>query len=260
MTESTKNLYDTFDPKAYLQQFYSGDVLPEDEAVNLGALTDWLGRTNRVYETALEFGCGPTIHHALPLGDANCVQALTLADYSVMNRAEVQRWINGDETAHNWDAYIRGYLELTGRQCDAEQVKQCAQAVRRLIRSVVPCDVLHDPCLESNETFDLVTSFYTVECATGSRDLWRTAIQRLLGLVKPGGSLFMTVMRNCSWYDVLGRRFPVASVNEDDIATVLPRFGFELKTAEIESVRVHGWEEEGFDSIVLVRAHRTAVT
>lgn len=258
MSTSTKPLYDTFDPQAYLQQFYATSRVTEDEAVNFRASMEWLRRTGRVFDRALEVGCGPTIHHALPL--IGSVRDLQLCDYSAANLAAVRKWLEQSPDAHDWGPYIRGFLEIAELPATDESVKRCEDSLRQLVRSVSRCDLLRDPPLDAGDGFDLVTSYYTAECAAGSRDAWPAVMQRLLSLVRPGGVFVTTAMRNCDWYDVLGRRFPAARVNETDFEELLPLHGFDPAQTEIEGVRVHGWEDEGFDSIVLVRAVKSDVT
>lgn len=54
-------------------------------------LSAWLG-TGRTYDSAIDIGCGPTVHHAFPL--APFIREIHLADYLPANLAEVRLWLD----------------------------------------------------------------------------------------------------------------------------------------------------------------------
>ena len=56
--------HQAWQPGEYLQQYYATAEVAEDERINATLLSQWLRSAGRTFERALEFGCGPTIHHA----------------------------------------------------------------------------------------------------------------------------------------------------------------------------------------------------
>jgi hypothetical protein len=42
---------------------------------------------------ALEFGCGPTVHHAFPL--VNVAGEVHMAEFLASNRAQIEKWLQG---------------------------------------------------------------------------------------------------------------------------------------------------------------------
>jgi hypothetical protein len=90
----------------------------------------------------------------------------------------------------------------------------------------------------------------------GDRAEWDAVIDRLLGLVRPGGAAFVVNMRDCGRYAILGRWFPVARVTEADYPAAFARNGFDPATVEVEAVPVPDWADEGFDAVVIARARK----
>jgi len=108
--EGSDVYHQAWDPRAYLRQYYTLETLSEDERANAAFLVRWLRQSGRRFRRALEFGCGPTIHHAAFL--VPFVEELHLADYLPANLAEVRKWLDAAADAHDWDAQLSGILAM----------------------------------------------------------------------------------------------------------------------------------------------------
>ena len=160
MSATTADYQNHFHPREYLRQYYSAAALTDDEAAIFRFLNEKLAGNS--FATSLEFGCGPTVHHAFGL--LPFVGELHLAEYLEGNRNEVTRWIKADPDAHDWDPQLRGILEIEARGDDlATRIGQ----LRGRATKVLPCDLFRDPPLDESGTYDLVASFYTAECLAG---------------------------------------------------------------------------------------------
>lgn len=95
-------------PRQYLEQYYSGATVSDDEQAVFAQLAKWFDQGGRQFKRGLDFGCGPTIHHAAAL--VPYVQELHLADYLPDNLEEIRRWLRDDSDAHVWDVYLSGAL------------------------------------------------------------------------------------------------------------------------------------------------------
>ena len=78
-----------WDAEGYLAHYYSG--LEPTEKATLHFLVKTL-RREPPFERALEFGAGPTLHHALAL--AARTRELHLADLLPANLCALQRWLS----------------------------------------------------------------------------------------------------------------------------------------------------------------------
>jgi hypothetical protein len=241
---------DFFDPRRYLQQYYSLPRLPPDDVGLFRALCGWLRRTGRTFATALDVGCGPTLHYSFAL--TPYAERIDLADYLPANLSEIRKWLDGTPDAHNWDPLLRGVLECDG--VDHGQLPSCKALYRKRVASLRRCDLREPAPLGEPLHYDLVTSFFCAECVAASRGEWREVMGRLLGLVRSGGSVFLAAMRQCERYAVLGRWFRSTPLTEQDFYDLLPRHDFTEISAQ--SVPAPNWADDGFDHICLVHATR----
>lgn len=244
----------------YLRQFYAGPEVSVDEAANARFLAGELRTLGRRFASALEFGCGPTVHHAASL--VPWVDQLDLSDYLDSNLAEVDRWLRCGRDAHDWSVYLSGVLDAEGTDaCDrsmdellAERQSMLRARVARLLRG----DIRARQPLGRPASYDLVASFYCLEAVACDREEWSSCLAALARLVAPGGVMLLGAMRRCHEYSVMGRVFPTACVCEEDFAAELPRLGFSPAQTVIEVIGDVGWGEQGFDSICCVRAVKGA--
>jgi hypothetical protein len=252
----TDQYLSNWDPKSYLNQFYATSSVPDESRTVLQFIVEQLRLRNIQRGKALEFGCGPTIWCALPLTPH--VDQIHLADYLPSNLAEVHRWIQRAPEAHDWNVYLRHLLMLEGNTDPTEQdLHNRAELLRDCVESLSHSDINRTPCVETIvSAFDLVTSFYCIECISSDIQQWRLYLQRLSELVSPGGHLILASILGGVEYLVEGRSFPVTLLQEADIYQALMDFGFQEDGLVIRSVPIHAWKDEGFTTICLVAAKK----
>jgi hypothetical protein len=78
----------------------------------------------------------------------------------------------------------------------------------------------------------------------------------LFNLVQPSGTLILSALNNTKSYRVGPRYFPSAQVTEQDMYLVLNEGNFVQKTLDLQIIPVVEWAEEGFESIIVVRAQK----
>ncbi len=260
MPEAAAELYQRrWNLRDYLQQYYSSEVFTDDEAAHAQFATRMLAAAGRRYRRLLEVGCGPTIHHAAML--APLVDEIHLADFLPENLAEIRRWMRGDPDAHNWDQYLQGVLsadKASGSNRAADDLTHRKQMLRQKVTRFHRVDLCDPAPLVPNTRYDLVASFYCAECIGASRETWMRALGNLARFLSGGGSLLLGTLRRSREYRILGDRFPVAFIDESDIAATLPRLGFPPDQTTIEVHEVADWADQGFSSICCVLAAKCA--
>jgi hypothetical protein len=100
-----------------------------------------------------------------------------------------------------------------------------------------------------------VISAYCLDSATAERAAWQSYMTRLVGLVRPGGSLIVAALRRCRGYEVGGRIFPSANINEHDLHAALASF-CDQQTLTITVCELGASAAKGYSSIMLARATR----
>jgi NNMT/PNMT/TEMT family len=243
-------------PEDYLKQYYTTASLPADELAIYNFIIHYLQAEQPHFVKALDFGCGPTVHHIIPF--IPYVEEVHLADYLPANLLALQQWLHGEPSAHNWDMYVQSVLTLEGiaRPSSAELEIRKAQ-MRCKTRRIKQGNLFWKHPLKDGATYPLVLSFYCADSATHSKSQWRLFMRHLFNLIAPGGTLILSALHNTEHYNVGEQCFPSARVNENDMYAILSEGQFCKKTFDIHTIHISGWEEEGFDSIMLIKAQKT---
>lgn len=256
MSSSASNLayapWSEWRAQDYLAEYYA-EVMP-DEQYALSFLCQSLERLPQSL-VALDYGCGPTVHHAVALVPK--VQEIYLADYLPCNLAEVQGWLDGAEDVHDWRDFTCYILQCEGiaEPSDAD-IERREQEARRRITRLLPSDAGEDDPLgsEMRGHFQLVTTHYCAEGATNSKQTWALYMRNIASLVAPGGSLIVSACGAADYYAVGERLFPCAGVNAHDMLSCLQDNGFMDVDLRVRHVPDHS--TQGYSSVIFACASK----
>lgn len=240
-----------WNPDRYLAEYYSR--LEPTETHTLRFLVDALHGEPPVGR-ALDFGAGPTLHHAMAL--AACTRELHISDLLPDNLRAVLRWLRGAPGAHDWSAHTREVLRLEGLVPGEAQIAERAALLRRCTTRVLTADARRaDPLGNTGSSrYGCVTSFFCADSATRDFDEWRRCVRNIAGLVAPGGLLVMGALRCCTAWRVGNIWLPAACIDVCHLQFVLDSAGFDQNERRIEIVEVPDQRPNGFESILLVSA------
>ena len=243
--------------RAYLHTYYSG-APPIDEQV----VSRFLVREAKRLRggTFVEIGCGPTIHHALPL--VAHVDAVHFLDYLAENQHEIELWRRGAPTAHDWRPFTRMSLIDAGVEPTPTAVAAHEALLRARIARVGACNLLAPTPAADVGAFAAVGCFYCAEEVGISKAAWAQVMARVAAYVRPGGTLFVAALAGMDAYrveDALGRttELPCANITADDVRALLPRLGFPAFSACIEQHDIPH-PDVGVTGTILVAAEKTA--
>lgn len=244
--------YSAWSARAYLEQYYAPGPIPVDSVAQLDFLVRYVG--GQSYGTALDFGAGPCLYTQFVA--MRGYGRLTLADALPENRRELEAWVAGCEDSFDWSHYVRDALEREGKDPIEEAVIDTMAALRAKVAAIIPCDIHRDLPIDVQDGFDLVMSFYCIECIGSDFEAWRVYLRRLASLVAPGGRLILSSLQETSHYRVFEESYPATWLSDD----LLRRELLELPDFKADSVVVesHGaqWDEQGFSGILLAKADR----
>jgi hypothetical protein len=253
--EISKDWNTLWSPREYLNQYYRTPVIPTDELAIFGFMLPYLRKLEGPVPCALDFGVGPTLHHEIAL--VPFAQELHLADYIVSNFSEIQKWLDNDAEAHNWDTYVKGILELEGQSnVDTTLIESRKALLRRRITKLFPGNVRDPLPLGFETSYPLVTSFYAAETVASNKQEWQQYMRNLSGLVAPNGILIISVVRQAEFYQVGDYFFPSANLNERDVSETLRGLGFDTGDEDVIVAPVEEWGDEGFNSIIVARGRK----
>jgi hypothetical protein len=239
----------------YLRQYYRTPTIPSDEKAIFNFIIPYLRMLDAPVSRGLDFGSGPTLHHAIAL--TPFVEELHLADYVAGNFVEIRKWLDSGEDAHNWDIYVSGILELEGNErADHELIGTRKADLRRKITALHPGDIRQSNPLGFETTYPLVASFYAADSIAATKADWQVYMGNLASLVEPGGILIISALRHAEYYQVGDYFFPSANLNERDVYETLRDLGFDTSSEDVIVAPVEEWDDEGFDSIIVARGRK----
>lgn len=236
----------SFHPRRYLEEYYATDEIGNEDQAIASRATEWLSKHNHRFESMIDVGSGPVIEY--PFLFADRVEHLDFADYLPGNLAEIRKWLTGDTDAFNWDGMLGSMLRhLTGSAGDLARKKQ---RLRTVSRDLLHVDLCRPSILDVDRKYDLVTSFHCAECVARDREDWKAMFQKILGLAKPGGSFFFSIMKNAVRYQILGKWFPVTPLDESALLQRLKELG--IDDYEITTHACPEFADSGFSEVLLV--------
>ena len=214
------NVYDRFDPFVYIKDKYA-------------VVTDWnsqpLKLLHNIFQSygstpaglkVLEFGCGPVPIYqcSSPLHASEIV----FAEYTERNRNTLQMWLDNDPNAPDFTPLFKYVVQdLEGKGED--EVAKRQDDLRRLVKGVIPCDILCDPPLlvpGYEGPYDIIFSSLCLVVACTTHEEYSQAIGRLTKYLKPGGKLILQNFRPLGdsdyiYYSIGSERFRSLSVTPE---------------------------------------------
>ena len=180
-------------PSEYLADYYS--VVELDERQTIDFFVEAIAESEP-NEPVLFFGVGPALHHVFLA--ANKASEIHLGDYLQENLCEIERWIEHHIRAHDWRPFVRYTLECEGLVAPSEaEIIQREEATRGKITRLLKVDLRRPDPLGDMDTplYGTVISAYCADSATDDRGRWETYMKRIVGLVRPGGTLITAALR-----------------------------------------------------------------
>lgn len=247
--------------ESYIRQYYPPErPVTNDEAAIYRFIVRVSPRLAAV-RTAIEVGCGPTLHHAIML--APFVESLEMADYLDENLAHVRRWLCNASGAEDWSRYTRFCVETDGLEPSDTAVLEREALTRKRISLVRPVNILHpEPLGSAKSRYDLVSSFYCTEEVAHTVEAWEEVLASLCSLVRPGGYLLLACLANTDFYhihldDRSTRVLPCAKVSHSDLIRALRKLGFAGEESVIEEFATPEQAGEGVPGILIALARKS---
>jgi hypothetical protein len=251
VSSSAASGFDAWSARDYLAEYY-GSVM-DDERQALAFLVESMRGLPPV-ERALDFGCGPCVHHCFALVPR--AREIHVADFVPANLEEIMRWRERQPGAHDWSAFTAETLALEGAEVTAESVAGREEETRARLVRVMAADIRdRDPLGAAGRgAYALVTSHYCAEAISTDKDVFRSNVRHLAGMVAPGGTLVLSACGAASSYKVGERQFPCSGVTGEDVLSALTGAGFREVDLRVRSTPAH--TEQGYSSVIFARARR----
>ena len=233
MIDQTTHDYTKFNPRDYLQEYYT-EVSPENFA--LLQFTVEAFKTIPSGGVLLDFGGGPTIYPLIAA--ANHVDEIHFYDYLDANLNEVRLWLQSHHSAFVWQEFVSATLKLENQDdCHtAQSVSERKALIRQRVTRVFNCDLNNSPPIDEPIAYDIVITNFCMEAAANDLRQWREFFSKTVSLLKPSGFLLLGAVKDAKYYAVGDILFTAVSLNEDDLIQALIEEGFDHKSIVLESV------------------------
>jgi hypothetical protein len=244
--------FDAFGPRAYLEEYYSKIDHENEELLKFFAK----GYSDiQPVKSVLEFSGGPTIYSLISAVPK--AQEIHFSDFLKHNRHEVRRWKKGHRKAFDWKHFVKRALELEGMDEVSDNHVDLRHAeLKTKITKIVKANAFRKFSLKHNnfEHYDVVSVNFVPESITAKRHEWEKAIKNICSLVKPGGYLFITSLKNSKYYILDGKKFPAVHIDEHDLLDVLHVNGFDISSVLLNSIKAKPYR--GYEGMVFIRAQK----
>lgn len=233
---------DAFDPRIYLQEYYTVDPEAEDMFV-----VNFMIQTLRKLPPdlfILEFGGGPTLFAVAAL--APYAREIHFCDYIPASLTEVQKWLDDEPDAFNWEAYIKLALELDDQPTTPTAINHRAADMRRKVTRLSKCDGLaKSPLGQNHNQYDLVVAQSCTEVAASTVAEWQQIIRNITTLVKPGGWLLISLITGTTAYRIGHSHFSCVSLTKEDVQQGYREAGYDPATFQLEELIIPSRHEYG---------------
>jgi SAM-dependent methyltransferase len=247
-----------FKPRDYLTYYFSTVDNTNETILKFFAQ---VAKTHEVTATKiLDLGCGPSIDAAISFAPA-CAE-IQMADYLEENLREIQRWVEKDPDAFNWEHFLQRSLrlesELSNHVIDIsdEMVAERAEIVRRKMTHFVTGDVRNQLPLgaTATESYDILIISFCLEAVAKDLTEWQQLVRNVFTLLKRKGLLvwIMTAGKTDA-YQVKDEIFPITRITQQDIEDALRNLII-AGTLQIDCFEVT--EHELIQSVCMVTARK----
>ena len=263
--DASNDFQGTLDPTKYLQKcFKSPDERPLSRFV-LENLHQFFttkcfqhpGHTPRV----LDYGCGLVIANVISA--AGIGSDIILAEFTEKSRQAIQQWLDSEPSAWDWSPYFKYIVQnLEGKE--REETHKREETLHKAIKGVVTCDITQDPPIakEFEGPYDVVMSILSIENGCLTREEYKTAVQKIAGLIRTGGTLLLnSTVRNkegLGYYYVGEHKYVQVALPLQFVLTTLEENGFIDITKNIfwdnESMIKHNDGKSDLETIAFITA------
>ena len=110
--------------------------------------------------------------------------------------------------------------------CSESDWKVLEERSRSATSEIVPCDVTRNPVMDHpSQPFDVILANMCIEETCTDFESFKANIQRLVGVLKPDGYLFIGTMLGETFYRVQGQVIQATPLTEEQVKEALTNVG-----------------------------------
>ncbi|MDO8452017.1 MAG: guanitoxin biosynthesis pre-guanitoxin forming N-methyltransferase GntF [bacterium] len=246
-----------WESQASLDQYFPEHKVSPDEVAIMRFIVGFFKKQKKVFNTAIDFGAGPTIHRIVPL--VPYLKEISIAEFLPESRQEVQKWLKGGKGARNWDTYIKKVLQVEGSVRSEKHITQRRALLRKKVKHVLHGDIFQTFPLGKPKKYQIVTSFYCADAVTASKKVWLGLMKNLSTLVAPEGWLLLTTCVETAYSILEGKKMHNVFLTEKDVHKALVYLGYTKDSIKIKVIPADMWSHVGISKVLVVVAQKPKI-
>lgn len=175
----------------------------------------------------IDVGTGPNFYPALSM--LPFCDRIDLFEYSETNIAWLER-----QRSTAWgevEDSVRAFWEIfSAHPVYRDSCDPAGLGTSLASRTSVVQGSVFDLYVDPHEAYDVGTMFFVAESLSADEREFELAVQRFLGVLRPGGCFAAAMMERSQGYEVDGVRYPATAVTVDDIRRTLTGLGAAAET------------------------------
>jgi NNMT/PNMT/TEMT family len=251
--------YQAFDPRRYLQEYYSSISRENYELLNFFANAYKTISPNSIM---LELSGGPSIYSLISA--SKYVKEIHFSDYLESNRQAVQEWQRGSQYCQLWQSFFETALYLEEeKDIDLFKIMAREELLRDKLTTYLVSDAFSpDPVGRNHrEYYDVVAANFVAESITTSMSTWESLVRNICSPLKEGGTLILSSIQGAEYYCINGKYFSAVPITDRDVMRVLIQTGFHPDNIEMSSIPAEVTDPaheqyQGYKGIILVKAKK----
>lgn len=245
--------YTAFSPTDYINEYYR-EISSENDFL-LRFYHDVFAKLPHGL-TLLEVGGGPTVYQLFSA--SRRTTNIVFTDYLNLNLDLVQQWLQRTEPIDQWHSFAAFVAQLEAEDDQNQNLSATAieERTRTAIQHIIECNFLSMQALEALQytQFDVVSSSFCLECVSAIEDEFLNACNQAFTLVRPGGHLLLTTLKNSHQYVVGNRVFPSFPLDLEYLTELLTAHQFKI----VEVRQSPAEHSQGYEGLIALLAQRQA--
>ncbi|XP_062950485.1 nicotinamide N-methyltransferase [Cynocephalus volans] len=223
-----------FNPRDYLEKYYNFGT--KNSAENQ-ILRHVLNNLFKIFcldgvkgDLLIDIGSGPTIYQLLSACES--FKEIIATDYTDQNLQELEKWLKKEPGAFDWSPVVTYVCDLEGNRVKGPEKEE---KLRRAVKQVLKCDVTQSRPLGTVPLLsaDCLLSTLCLNAACPDLSAFRTALENLSSLLKPGGFLVIVDALKSSYYMIGERRFSSLSLGPEAVKAAVTEAGYTIERFEV---------------------------
>ncbi|XP_066446624.1 indolethylamine N-methyltransferase-like [Eleutherodactylus coqui] len=217
---------DEFDPKLFLETYFTCENIPENMSFPMGILHELFCSGKVKGDTLLDVSLAAVIYQLISA--SNQFKKIYKVEFTDPNITHFKEWLEKKEGATDWSFALQKACEFEGNR-DKWQEKE--EQLRKTIAGVIKWDNFENIFVNPQllPEVDCVLCLWQLTVVSKTKEEFQRNLKKFTCCLKPGGQLILFSAVNMTYYVVGKHKFFILSVDRDFIRQTVIKTGFAIE-------------------------------